>query len=268
MPQGGAVVRPAPELVMRSVRAELIRTAGRSRLWTVMAPVAVGVPMAITFLIAALAERFARIPGQLSILAVSTSNAAYWVITITVVVIAAAAADGQSSQSRYHTGDHVRLAVPRRWADLTGKWLFYGALSATLTTATVVAILVTLPVISALVYGGVSVSDREALRLLWTVPVYAFFAAGAGVGVGAVIRSPVGAVGSVLFWAYVIETAAGYLPSGASLQRFMPVLNATFATGQDIVLSPPWGQDAALVYVCVLFTAVIALSAIERTNRK
>lgn len=256
------------ELVLRSLRAEFVRTAGRSRLWTVLVPVAVGVPVAITFLIAAVAERFARIPEQLSILQVSTSNAAYWVITITVVVTAAAAADGQSSESRYRTGDYVRVSVPRRWTNLLGKWLFYGALGAVVATATLVVVLGALPMISELVYGGVSATDSAARRLLWTVPVYAFFAAGAGIGVGAVIRSPVGAVGAILFWAYVVETAAGHLPSGASLQRFMPVLNAVFSTGQDIVLSPPWGQNVALAYVCVVFTALFAISLIGRKQRK
>ncbi|BBY43431.1 ABC transporter permease [Mycolicibacterium celeriflavum] len=256
------------DLIRRSVRAEVVRTGGRSRLWTVFVPVAVGVPMVITFVIAAVAEMFARIPGQVSILQVSTSNAAYWVITVTVIVAAAAAADGQSSESLYRTRDHIRLALPYRWSDLVGKWLFYGTLSAALAAATTAVVLLVLPMISGLVYGEVSLTDPTARRLLWTVPVYAFFAAGAGVGLGAIVRSRVGAVGAILLWAYVIETAAGYLPSGASLQRFMPVLNAVFATGQDIVLMPPWGQNAALAYSCVIFTAIFALSFVGRRQRK
>ncbi|OBI78477.1 ABC transporter [Mycobacterium sp. E740] len=256
------------DLVRRSVHAETVRTAGRSPLWTVLVPVAVGVPLAITFVIAAVAEMFARIPGQVSILQVSTSNAAYWVIAVTVIVMAAAAADGQSAESSYRTADHIRLALPRRWPDLVGKWLFYGTLSATLAVATTVVVLLGLPMISELVYGEVSLTDSTARRLLWTVPVYAFFAAGAGIGVGALVRSRVGGVAAILIWAYVVETAAGYLPSGASLQRFMPVLNAVFATGQDIVLAPPWGQNAALAYACAIFSAIFALSFVGRRQRK
>lgn len=253
--------------VARSLRAESIRTAGRSRLWSFLIPVAVGVPMAITLGIAVVAESFARIPGQLSVLQVSTSNAGYWVITITVTLIAVAAADGQSCESRYRSTEYVRLAFPRQWPVLVGRWIFYGLLGAVVAATTLAAVLIALPMLSPGVYGTVSATDGVAVRLLWTVPVLAFFAAGAGVGVGALFRSPLGSAGVILLWAFVVESAAGYLPSGAFLQRFMPVLNGVYATGQDIVLAPPWGQNAALFYVCALFTVIILVAAVERTVR-
>ncbi|BBX03500.1 ABC transporter permease [Mycolicibacterium moriokaense] len=261
-------VSTAGALAVRSLRAEQIRTGGRSRLWTVIVPAAAVIPMVITFGIAAVAEAFARIPGQLSVLQVSTSNAAYWVITITVVLVAVAAADGQASESRYRAREYVRIAMPRPWAVLVGRWVFYGAVGAVVAAVTLVLVLALLPVVSPLVYGPVSVTDPVARRLLWTVVVLAFFAAGAGVGVGAIIRSPLGAVGAILLWAYVVESAAGYLPSGASLQRFMPLLNAVYATGQDTVLIPPWGKDTALLYTCALFSVIFMVAAAERMIRK
>ncbi|MCV7063105.1 ABC transporter [Mycolicibacterium vaccae] len=254
-------------LVLRSVRAETVRTAGRSRLWTVLVPAAVALPAAITLAIAIAAETFARIPGQISVLQVPTSNAAYWVITVTTVVVALAAADGQTSENRYRTGEHVRLAAPRQWAVLAGRWLFYGVLGAAVSVATLVVVLVGLPALAPLVYGAVSVTDPVAVRLLWTVPLLSFFAAGAGIGIGALIRSPLGAPAVILLWVYAFESAAGYLPNGAFLQRFMPVLNGVFATGQDAVLTPPWGQNPALLYVCSLFTAIFVVAAVERTVR-
>lgn len=260
-------VRVSATHVTRSLRAERIRTAGSSRLWTVLIPAAVVVPMAITFGIALVAESFARIPGQLSVLQVSTSNAGYWVITITVTLIAVAAADGQACESRYRSADYVHLAFPRQWPVLAGRWVFYGTLGAAVVAVTLVVVLAALPVVSPQVYGAVAVTDAVALRLLWTVPVLAFFAAGAGIGVGALIRSPLGAAGAILVWAFVVESAAGYLPSGAFLQRFMPVLNGVYATGQDTVLVPPWGQNAALLVVCALFTAIFLVAAVERTVR-
>ncbi|MGB0971511.1 MAG: ABC transporter permease [Mycobacterium sp.] len=253
--------------VARSLRAEGIRTAGGSRLWTVLMPAAVVVPIAITLGIAGVAESFARIPGQLSVLQVSTSNAGYWVITITVTLIAVAAADSQSCENRYRTAEYVRLAIPRQWSVLSGRWLFYGALGAVVAAVTLAFVLVVLPVVSPRVYGAVSATDVVALRMLCTVAVLAFFAAGAGVGVGAVIRSPLGAAGAILLWAFVVEPAAGYLPSGAFLQRFLPVLNGVYATGQYTVLTPPWGENAALLFVCALFTAIFLIAAVERTIR-
>ena len=254
-------------LVARSVRAEAVRTGGLSRLWTVLVPTAVALPAVITFAIAVAAEAFARIPGQISVLQVPTSNAAYWVITVTTVVVTLAAADGQACETRYRTGEYVRLAAPRPWAVLVGRWLFYGLLGAAVSAAAVIGVLAALPLISPVVYGSVSMTDPVAVRLMWTVPLLDFFAAGAGVGIGALIRSPLGAAAAILLWVYAAESAAGYLPNGAFLQRFMPVLNGVFATGQDAVLTPPWGQNAALLYVCSLFTAIFVVAAVERTVR-
>jgi ABC-2 type transport system permease protein len=253
--------------VFRTVRAESIRTGGRSRLWTVLMPAALFVPLAITVGIALVAESFARIPGQLSILQVPTSNAAYWVITVTTVIVAVAAADGQTSENRYRTGEYIRIVVPARWTAPLGRWLFYGVVGALVSLIALVLVLVALPVLAPLVYGSVSLTDTVALRLLWTVPLLSFFAAGAGIGVGAVLRSPLGTAALILLWAYAFESAAGYLPSGAFVQRFMPVLNGVYATGQDAVLTPPWGQNAALLYVCSLFAVVFLAALAERTVR-
>lgn len=254
---------PAP---VRSAHAELIRTSGASRLWAALIPAAVLLPLVITLGIAAVAERFARIPGQISVLSVSTSNSAYWVITITVVLVAVAAADGQSADGRYRTGDYVRLAIPRRAPVLLGRWMFYGVLGSIVSLATLVVVLGALPVVSPLVYGTVSPADPVGMRLLWTVPVYAFFAAAAGVGVGALIPTPVGSTAAVLLWAFVAETAAGYLPHGASLQRYLPVFNGVYATGQDIALQPPWSPNGALLYACALFTAPLLAAVSIRRN--
>jgi ABC-type transport system involved in multi-copper enzyme maturation permease subunit len=266
-----APVSPAPDSitgVVRGVRAEGVRTGGRSRLWAVIMPAAVGIPVVITLGIALIAEAFARIPGQISVLQVSTSNAAYWVITITTTLVAVAAADGQASESRHGTAEHVRLAMPSRWSMLTARWVFYGGLGAVIAALTLIGVLSALPAVAPTVYGTVSWTDPVGLRLLWTVPLLAVFAAGAGVGVGALVRSPLAAVSAILLWAFVCETAAGYLPSGATLQRFMPMLNAVYATGQDTVLTPPWGQNPALLYTCAVFTTIFAIAAIERTIRK
>lgn len=247
----------------RSMRAELAGSRGRSPLWTVIVPVTVLVPAGISFLIAFVAERFARIPGQLSIQQMSTSNAAYWVISITVAMSAVAAAYGLAAETKYGAKEYLQFALPRVWTTLVGKWLFYGALGAVVAAVMTVVVLVGLPLVSGLVYGDVSVADPVARRLLWTVPVLAFFAAGFGIGVGALIRTPAGAVGAILFWIYVIETSVGYLPNGLSLQRFMAFLNGIFATGQDIVLTPPWGHDAALAYACAIFTGVFACGVLR-----
>jgi ABC-2 type transport system permease protein len=102
--------------------------------------------------------------------------------------------------------------------------------------------------------------------LLWVVPLLAFFAAAAGVGVGGLVRSPAAAVGLVLLWAYVAETAVGYLPGGVTAQGFMPFLGSVYATGQDIAIAAPWGPNGTLVYVCALFTGLFAVGTVGASH--
>jgi ABC-2 type transport system permease protein len=244
--------------VLRSARAESIRTGGRGPLWTILIPAACLVPAVITFTIAVVAEYFARIPGQTYVQQVATSNATYWVVTVTVVMAATAAAYGRSSESQWGAGAFVKAALPRTWTADTGKWLFYGLLGAFVAAVMVAVVLIALPMVSPLVYGEVSIADPVGRRLLVTVPILAFFAAGFGIGVGAITRSPAAAVGAVLLWVYVIETAVGYLPGGISTQRFMPFLNGVYGTGQDIILAPPWGPDVGLAYACAVFAIMFA----------
>jgi ABC-2 type transport system permease protein len=244
--------------VLRSVRAESIRAGGRGPLWIVLVPAACVVPAVITFTIAVVAEYFARIPGQTYVQQVGTSNAAYWVVTVTVVMAATAAAYGRSSESHWGAGAFVRAALPRVWVADAGKWLFYGLLGALTAALMVAVVLIVLPTVSPLVYGEVSIADPVGRRLLVTVPILGFFAAGFGIGVGALARSPAVAVGAVLLWVYVVEIAVGYVPGGLSAQRFMPFLNGVYGTGQDIILAPPWGPDAGLAYACLAFTIMFA----------
>lgn len=245
--------------LIRSVRAEAVRTGGRGPLWTVLIPAACLVPTAITFTIATVAEYFAGIPGQAYVQQVATSNAAYWVVTVTVVLTATAAAYGRGGESRWGAGAFARSALPRAWTADAGKWLFYGSVGGFAGAVMVTVVLVGLPLLSPLVYGEVAIADPVGRRLLVTVPVFAFFAAGFGIGLGAIARSPAVAVGAVLVWVYVVEIAVGYVPGGFSAQRFMPFLNGVYGTGQDIVLAPPWGVDAGLAYACAMFTIMFAV---------
>lgn len=248
--------------VVRSLCAEFVGTRGRTPLWTILVPMMTLLPAAITFVIAYVAERFARIPGQVSVAQVSTSNAAYWVISITVAMLAVAAAYSVASERNCGAASYLRLALPRRWTALAGKWLFYGVLGAVTAATMIAVVLVGLPWLSESVYGEVSVTDAVARRMLWTVPMFAFFAAAFGIGVGALTRAPAPAVATVLFWVYFAENAVGYLPKGPSLQRFAPFLNGVYATGQDIALAPPWGQSVALAYTCATFTAVFGAGVV------
>ncbi|MGV9411610.1 ABC transporter permease [Nocardia sp. NPDC003693] len=244
----------------RAVLAEWTRTSGRGFLWTVAVPLTVVLPLVVTFGIATVAERFARIPGQVAVTSVSTTNAVYWVITFVTAIMMVTAAYAHGVQRRGDVRDLEAFLFPRAWIAAAARWVFYGVIAAVAAVVLLVIVLVALPRLYPLVYGEVDLTGAAGLRFLWTVPVYAFAACGMGVALGAVIRTPSAAVAVLLFWVYVVENSISLLPHGFTLQAYAPFLNAVAATGQELAFLPRFGPNGSLIYFLVITVAVFALA--------
>ncbi|MFE6857551.1 ABC transporter permease [Nocardia sp. NPDC057668] len=258
---GAEVVQPALRVRWgRAIAAEWTRTSGRGFLWSIAVPLTVGLPLLVTFAIAAVAERFARIPGQSAITSVSTTNAVYWVITFATAIMMVTAAYAHGVQRRGDVRDLEAFLFPRAWVAAAARWVFYGSIAAVSTVVLLVIVLVALPRLFPLVYGEVDLTDAAGLRFLWTVPMYAFAACGMGIAAGAVIRTPSAAVAVLLFWVYVAENSISLLPHGYTVQAYAPFLNAVAATGQELAFLPRFGRNGSLVYFVVFTVAVFAVA--------
>lgn len=244
----------------RGIAAEWTRTAGRGFLWTVAVPLALALPLIVTVGIAVVAERFARIPGQIGITPVGTGNAVYWVLTFTVSIMMVTTAYAQGARGRGAGRDLELFLFPRVWVAAAARWIHYGVIAACCALVLVVVLLTALPRLFPLVYGEVDLTDAAGLRFLWTVPLYAFAACGVGVAAGTVIRSPSAAVAILLFWVFVAENAISLLPHGYSLQSFAPFLNAVAGTGQELAFLPRFGRDGSLGYFLLITLALFGLS--------
>lgn len=256
--------------VVRGARAEGVRVAGlRSFLVLGALPAGVLLPLVITLGIAAVAERISRLgSSELSVSAATSSNSVYWIITFSVVVGALTAAYAQATSMRGAARDLDRYLYPRSWTSALSRWLFYGLLTAAVSAVLVAAVMSVLPLAFGNVYGEVELFSPVGARFLITVPVYAFFACGLGAGVAALIGHPAAALATLLFWVFVMEDAVVFLPNGTAVQSFMPFLNGTWGTGQDLVISPPWGADGALVYFGAVAIAVFTIGCGALTWRR
>ncbi|WP_245649776.1 ABC transporter permease [Nocardia shimofusensis] len=257
-----APARPASAATQlrRALTAERTRTGGRGFLWAIAVPLAIALPLLITFGIAVVAEQFADSSGQFRVTSVSTANAVYWVITFTTSIMMVTAAYAHASQTRGTLRDLNAFLFPRSWIAALARWIFYGAIAAIATAALLVLVMVTLPRFFPAVYSGVDIADAAGIRFLWTVPLYAFAACGIGVAVGAVIRTPSAAVAALLFWVYVVENSINLLPNGYTLQAYAPFLNGVAATGQQMAFLPRFGPGGSLIYFCCIAVALFALS--------
>ncbi|MFW0783234.1 ABC transporter permease [Gordonia sp. CPCC 206044] len=235
--------------VWRGVRAETVRVGGvRSILLFAAVPGAVVLPLIVTLGVATVAERFASMPGSIQVTSVTTTNSVYWVITFTVMVWAVIAAYAQATAERGGVGDTARFLFPRRWTGAMSRWIAYGVAAAACSAVLVTVVMAALPSLYPKVYGGVDISSPEGIRFIVTVPMYAIFAVGIGIGIAAIVGHPAGAVVGLLGWTYVIENAISLLPNGYTAQGYMPFLNGIYGTGQELAFTPPWGPSGGLVY--------------------
>ncbi|UCZ92572.1 ABC transporter permease [Gordonia sp. WA4-43] len=257
--------------VRRAAIAELTRVGGaRSVLWFGLIPGAVLLPLAITFGVATVAERFASISGSIQVTSVGTTNSVYWVITFTVMIWAVVAAFAHATAERGPLGELSRHLFPRRWTVAVGRWLTYGLGAALCCGILVAIVMAALPALFPTVYGGVELTSAEGVRFLLTVPTFAVFAVGIGLGLAGLIGHPAGTVVVLLGWAYVVENAISLIPNGYTLQSYMPFLNGTYGTGQELAFVPPWGPTGGLVFCgavsVVMFTLGCAATAMRVTR--
>ncbi|WP_405490350.1 ABC transporter permease [Nocardia sp. NBC_00511] len=261
---------PGPAtFIRRGVAAEWTRTTGRSFLWTVAVPLTFVLPLAVTFGIAAVAERLATLPGQRFVNPVSTTNSVYWVMTFSVSIMMVTAAYAHGTQRRGQTSDLSMFLFPRPWTVALARWIYYGAIAAISTVVLLIVVMVTLPHQFPELYGAVDITDSAGIRFLWTVPIYAFAACGVGIAVGSLIRAPSAAVAVLLFWVYVAESSMNLLPHGFTLQAYAPFLNAVAATGQQVAFIPRFGRNGSLLYfILVAVTLFIAAAVLPILIRR
>ncbi|TCJ97164.1 hypothetical protein [Nocardia alba] len=254
----------------RGVAAEWTRTGGRSFLWTVAVPLTFGLSLLITFGIAAVAERFATMPGKIQVTSSTTANSVYWVITLSVAIMIVTAAYAHATQWHGRTGDLNAFLFPRAWTAAVARWIYYGMLAAVCTSILLVVVMSALPRLFPHVYGTVDLFDPAGRRFLWTVPLYAFTACGIGIAIGTLIRTPSAAVAVLLFWIYVAENSISLLPNGYTLQAYAPFLNAVVGTGQKMAFFPRFGHNGSLFYFLAitlsLFTIAVALPTLRRAG--
>ena len=249
--------------IARGMRAEHIRAGGlRSLLVYAGIPGVIAAPLLITCGIAYASERIAALSStDITVSAFQTENAAYWILNFGAVAGALIAAYAQASGMRGPLGDADRYLYPRPWTSILARWMYYGLLSALVSLVLITFLMAVLPAAFPEVYGEVHLASAVGIRFLITVPIYAFFACGAGVGVAGLIGHPAAAVAVLLFWIAIVEDAIVFLPNGGKIQAYMPFLNGIWGTGQFLVMTPPWGKDGALLWFAAVATVVFLLGA-------
>lgn len=246
----------------RAARAEAVRIGGRRGAVVALLTLAVALPLAVTFAVAALAEHVADVATSVNVTAVSTTNAAYWVLALTPVASCAVAAYAAAGAPRGPSGPWDRFLTPSRPVAAAARWLIFGGFGAAATAGLTALVLVALPACFERVYAEVSLTSGAGVRLFLVGGATSFLLCGAAIGVARMIGHPVAALVAVLGWAQIVEPGIALVPGAANAQRYLPFLNAVYASGQELVFAPPWSPNGAIGYVAALCVTVFAFGII------
>jgi hypothetical protein len=190
------------------LRAELIKLR-TTRTFVALAAVAVGIPVLLAGLVAALTE-----PTKRSVIedVFQADTSALFNLILAIV--------GISGEWRHRTITSSLLAAPDRLRFLAAKALAFAVAGAVLSA--LVSIAITVVGMAILEIRGLATPDAGDLIDLYARNALVAALLGAfGVGLGALIRNQVTAIVGVLLWVFAIEPAlAALLPEVA---RFSPI---------------------------------------------
>jgi ABC-2 type transport system permease protein len=249
--------------MIRPLRAELLKLRTARLPWGLLA-----VAVVLTAVHSVLFDSNAGGTGHTAIKSLATQTGQSQAITIPGEVLLFATALGvivASGEFRHRTATSTYLAIPDRVRVLgakaiaaSGFGLLFGLAGAAVTTGIGV---------SFIAGGGhdVVLGAGTIARYAAGATVGAALLVAAGVGVGSLIRSQVGAIITVFVWGFIIEQTIGGLYDSA--QRYLPYTAAGALAGAKLgseTTPLPFAAAAALVAgVAVLVSLVAARTTLN-----
>ncbi|MFI5498518.1 ABC transporter permease [Nocardia asteroides] len=250
----------------RAIASEAAKLSRRSPVWLAIVPIAVLLPVAVNASLA-VATRMNKVNGAGGM---DTDNAGYWVMIFSTIVLMSAGVASLSNEFKYATAALVYGAQPRRWLLPTAKLVVFGLIAAATTLSTVLVLLTVFPAVFPDVWGRVELTSAAGARLLWALPVFAFFVSALGIGLAGLIPRPGVVVGAVLLWKFGVEAFSAMLPVkiGNVVQRWMPFKNGELGAGQYPTIKPAFGSpNGALVFFALVAVTFFVLGTVRLSRR-
>ncbi|MEV6276778.1 ABC transporter permease [Nocardia sp. NPDC051832] len=250
----------------RAVRSELAKLSWRSPVWLAIVPIAVLLPIALNASLA-IATQMNKVNGTGGM---DTNNAGYWVMIFSTIILMSAGVASLSNEFKYATAELAYGAQTRRWLLPTAKLIVFGLIAAAATLIAVLVLLAAFPTLFPTVWGRVELTSAPGLRLLWALPVFAFFVSALGIGLAGLIPRPGVVVGVVLLWKFGIEAFSAMLPVRISnvVQQWMPFKNGELGAGQYPTIRPIFGgANGSLAYFALIAAVFFVLGTVRLSRR-
>ncbi|MES9602731.1 MULTISPECIES: hypothetical protein [Actinomadura] len=239
----------------RALAAETVRLSRSRSTWWCL-----GTAAALALASAVLAARVPEEGGAVTVVDVLAG------LSFGEMILLVLAALSVTGEYRHGTIRLACQAVPRRWPLTAAKALLLAAAGA---TAAVFLAFASLLVAALCAVGpGPSLDTAAEWRQVLGTGVLWAFTAVAGVAVGALVRNGAAAVGVLLLWSLVGESAAGMLPRvGGALAGWMPFTAVGGLVDPDAGSRVPYGAAGQVAYAIVAGPALLALGMVAGRRR-
>lgn len=251
---------------MGVITAERIKlTTVRSPWWCSAIVVVLGLGLAALF--GWLASSTADATDPSGVFTADNSIAVGGVSGFGVMVLMILAALTVTSEYRFGVIRNSFLATPHRAKVLLAKAGLVSVLAAVLTLVLSIAAVFITEAIGG-EYSTAGFEGAEALRQIYSVPVYAVLCVFLAVGVGALVRQSAGAISILLLWSLLLEPLLGAFGTfGRTVSPWLPFNNANQFLGAQVATDFHWGPLGSLLYFTA-FVAVIFGAALFVVNKR
>ena len=247
---------------MRTALSEWTKLRTTASLWwTTVLFIVFGVGFIGVFAVLAKKNQEADVPAVMA-----ASDAASGIQQIGLIILIIQAIMVVTSEYRFNFIATTFQTTPNRTYVAFIKWLVYAVFTAILTFLCLVA---SLSIVKGILPDSpFKLTDDDAVRLMWALPLEAVLVVTFAMAVAWLVRQTAGAVSIVLIWYLALESLLVYMPKvGPKIHGYLPFVNLNAFYDKTDVPDIAWGYNGSLLYFVAWAVGLFVIGVVLLNRR-
>ena len=247
---------------MRTALSEWTKLRTTASLWwTTVLFIVFGVGFIGVFAVLAKKNQEADVPAVMEL-----SNVDDGIQPIGLIILIIQAIMVVTSEYRFNFIATTFQTTPNRTYVAFIKWLVYAVFTAILTFLCLVA---SLSIVKGILPGSpFKLTDDDAVRLMWALPLEAVLVVTFAMAVAWLVRQTAGAVSIVLIWYLALESLLVYMPKvGPKIHGYLPFVNLNAFYDKTDVPDIAWGYNGSLFYFIAWAVGLFVIGVVLLNRR-
>ena len=247
---------------MRTALSEWTKLRTTASLWwTTVLFIVFGVGFIGVFAVLAKKNQEADVPAVMA-----ASDAASGIQQIGLIILIIQAIMVVTSEYRFNFIATTFQTTPNRTYVAFIKWLVYAVFTAILTFLCLVA---SISIVKGILPDSpFKLTDDDAVRLMWALPLEAVLVVTFAMAVAWLVRQTAGAVSIVLIWYLALESLLVYMPKvGPKIHGYLPFVNLNAFYDKTDVPDIAWGYNGSLLYFVAWAVGLFVIGVVLLNRR-